>query len=108
MTKLGRQQNYLGAKTHLNVMTGQLGQVLLALDTGPDDNTSKNESLKNDDDTYDRYYNREESVASVLPNNPISYENSAMVLGRGETCLWKSKSGLLFHVTVISTTFYQA
>ena len=95
-------------QTQLDVMTGQLGQVLLALGTWPDDNASRYESLENDNDTYNRYYNQEENVASVLPNNPSSYKNSSIVLGRGETCLWRSKSGLFFHVVVIPTTFQQA
>ena len=69
-------------------MTSQLGKVILALGTRPDDDASKNESIDNDKDTYDRYYNnQEESVTSVLPDNPSSYKNSAIVLGRGETCL---------------------
>ena len=100
-------------QTLLDMMTGQPDKVLLALDTRPDDNegvANNDHTNTNADDTYARYYkNQEESVASVLHNNPSFYEDSAiLVLDRGETCLWKSGSLLFFHVVVVSTTFQQA
>ena len=78
----------------------------------PDDDASRNDSISDnleaDDDTYSRYYNRDKSVASLPSNVLRSYENSSIVLGHGETCLWKAKSGLYFPVMVIATTFQQA
>ena len=105
-------------------MTGQLEKILLALQSPPvatpcidddgddvDDSAPSVDGDKGDDDadTYDRYYRDEyETVTSVQTTTPKCYENSAIVLSQGDTCLWKSKSRLYFHVTVIATTFHQA
>ena len=97
----------------LNGMTDQLEKILLALGTRPVDNlsaaVSPDDGNYDDDNTYNRYYKSQgETVNSVPLNNPSSHENSVIVLGQGETFLWKSKSGLYFHITVISITFQQA
>ena len=62
-------------------MTGQLGQLLLAVDNQPFDNPSvtnnndynpsaNNDNDDEDDNTYKRYYRNEyETVTSLPPNN---------------------------------------
>ena len=111
-------------QTQLNGMTGQLEQILLALqspavatprinddvdDVADSDPSIDSDKSDDDADTYDRYYRDEyETVTSVQTTTPKSYENSAIVLSRGDICLWKSRSCLYFHVTVIATTFHQA
>ena len=106
-------------------MTGQLEQILLALNSPPvinpgvnnddddddDDNNPNVDSNNGNDDAnkYDRYYMDDyETVTSVHPNTPRSYKNLVIVLGQGDTYLWKSRSDFHFHVTVITTTFHQA
>ena len=98
-------------------MAGQLGQLLLAVGSRPVDNPGDNDNANydpsaandndnKDDNAYNKYHRDEyETVASLPPNNPRSYDKSAIVLSRGETFPLKSKSGLYFCVTVISTTF---
>ena len=97
-------------QTQLNGMTCQLEQILLALqspavatpridddadDVADPDPSIDSDKSDDDDNTYDRYYRDEyETVTSVQTTAPKSYENSAIVLSRGDTCLWKSKSRL--------------
>ena len=76
-------------KTKLDLMTCQLGQLLLAI------GTKLTTTLSEDDDSFvvggDEYgyptYSDYERVASLSADSPSSYKNLPIVLGHGETCL---------------------
>ena len=103
-----QQDNHDTMQAQINMVTDQLDQLLLAnkvllqyLST-----TSNHPPSGDDKDKYDSYIDddygdddkededyeddRTEDIASV--GNPNSYENSPIVLGQGDTCLWKAKS----------------
>ena len=110
----------LAIQNQLNGMTGQLEQILIALSSQPvtdpsvaaDEDYNPSDNNKDDDNnanTYNRYFRDEYNTdASLPPNVPRSYKNSAIVLGWGDTSLWKLRSALYLHVTVITVTFHQA